>query len=377
MSRVLVFSRDPGGANTVIPLVGPMRARGWEVLTYGKDAALIKYRQAGLEATDLREVLAEVTPAALTGFLSAVAPDLVITGTSADDFTEKFLWQACEQLGIPCFAVLDQWINYGLRFSAHGVNDIALYRPGSAPAYLPTRIVAMDDYARTEMVADGLPEARILVCGQPYFETVRGSRDETAQIARFCEQAALQPDDFVVVFASEPITTTYGPEALSHWGYSERSILTSLVGALERTAADSDRQLVLVVRPHPKEGVRHFADIVGRCRRVRAVFDTDSSPWTLINRADLVCGMSSMFLLESAVLQTRLLSIQIGLCRQDPFILSRRGLSKSVLSEDELARALRSIIILGDHQLPAFEVILDPVRRIITEMEKILCRYSQ
>ncbi|MEO6923277.1 MAG: hypothetical protein ABI142_05580, partial [Bryocella sp.] len=93
MSRVLIVSRDPGGANTVIPLVKPLLAKGHEVVLYGKDVALAKYQQAGLKGLDISAILpGAVTEEALRGFLVGLDPDVVITGTSADDFTEKYLW---------------------------------------------------------------------------------------------------------------------------------------------------------------------------------------------------------------------------------------------------------------------------------------------
>ena len=57
MKRILLFARDPGGANAIAPLVDKLKLRGYEPLLYGKDAALKQYRGNGLEGRDLaREV---------------------------------------------------------------------------------------------------------------------------------------------------------------------------------------------------------------------------------------------------------------------------------------------------------------------------------
>lgn len=377
MSRVLVFSRDPGGANTVIPLVQPLRERGLDVLLYGKDVALDRYRQAGFAGMDVMTLLPEVTPDAVRRFVEYAAPEAIVTGTSADDFTEKFIWKAGAELGIPSMAIMDQWSNYGLRFSRHGVNDIGEYARERSHPYLPTLIVAMDDHARGEMIAEGLPQERIVVCGQPYFETVKASRNESDAIARFNAIAGIAPEDFVVLFASEPLTTTYGAGALSYWGYTELTILSALISSLERIAGETGRRIALIVRPHPKEGQEHFAEVIGRCRHVRCCFDSESTPWTLMNRADLVCGMSSMFLIESVILGRPVLSIQIGLRREDPFVLARRGITQSIATQEELETRLRNIIVHGEAAIATFEVIRNPVERIITEMEKLLCPSSQ
>ena len=50
--KVLLFARDPGGANAVVPLAPILAERGHQVLLYGKDAALkqyLVYGQAGLD----------------------------------------------------------------------------------------------------------------------------------------------------------------------------------------------------------------------------------------------------------------------------------------------------------------------------------------
>jgi hypothetical protein len=86
MAKVLMFSRDPGGANVIVPLVSPMRARGHEVVLLGKDMALARYRHAGLEGTSITDRMAQVTQESIMGLLRSEGPDAVVTGTSADDF---------------------------------------------------------------------------------------------------------------------------------------------------------------------------------------------------------------------------------------------------------------------------------------------------
>lgn len=375
MKRILVFSRDPGGANAVIPLVPALRERGYEVQLYGKDFALLKYRNAGVEAINIADMIPVITEPALAAFFANIAPDVVITGTSADDDTEKMFWKICESVGIPSMAVVDQWVNYGLRFSEFGVNNIEKYAACKAYSSLPVKIIALDDFARNEMIAEGLPAERIIVCGQPYFESLLTHQVDAVRMENYCRSVAIEANDFVVVFASEPITTTYGEqEALRYWGYTEKTILESLVQALEKVATDYGGQIVLLIRPHPKEGRDHFDNILTHCTRIRWRIDTSSSQWTMMQRADLVCGMSSMFLIESVILSRPTMSVQIGLCRDDPFVLTRRGAMHTIRSVIELEAQLRSIIITVKLALPGFDIISNPVERIVAEVEKMLWR---
>ena len=374
MKTILLFSRDPGGANTIIPLIEPLCDKGYDVRLYGKDVALDKYHQAGREGTDISSILPEITPDTVLAFLKREMPDVIITGTSADDFTENYLWLAAEKLKVHSMSIVDQWVNYGIRFSEHGACEISDYLNSRKHSYLPTRIIAMDDYARQEMIMEGLPAERIKVCGQPYFEELlKFSKTKFPEVTHLDKKYGFSGKEFVVVFASEPITITYADNA-DHWGYTEKTIFALLAKTLDIVAKESGRNITLIIRPHPKESRDGLVQIATEsCGRVKWYVDTECHSWVLINRADLVCGMSSMFLIESLIIGKATCSIQIGLCRSDPSVLGRRGILKSIVDKTELHEYLMRIILDGKRQESVFDIIPNPVERIISEMETLLC----
>ena len=371
MSRVLLFSRDPGGANTVIPLIRSLEERGHYVTLYGKDVALDKYQQAGYVGVNISVSFPEITQDTVLTFLAAENPDIIITGTSADDFTEKYLWLAARHLQIPSLAILDYWSNYGLRFSEFGVSELHLYRNARYHPFLPDRIIVMDELARQGMIADGVPIDLITVCGQPYFEQLLAARD--TDLSGIDKRYDLSSNDIVVTFASEPITDTYGENAGSS-GYTEITIFSSFIRALDRVAGSCSRPVVLLIRPHPKENRERLQGIAGACRYLRWHVDGESHPWTLIRRSDLVCGMSSMFLVESVIMNRPTLSILIGLNTENGFILDRMGILKSILDESTLLKELDNELLRNKLARSAFQVIPNPIERIIDEMETMLCR---
>jgi len=55
--KILLFSRDPGGANTIFPLVGPLKKKGYSVLLYGKDIALKIYSDHGLSGLNIKDFI--------------------------------------------------------------------------------------------------------------------------------------------------------------------------------------------------------------------------------------------------------------------------------------------------------------------------------
>ena len=46
--KILLFSHDPGGSNTIIPLVSKLRGNGFDVSLFGKGPALSKYEYFNL-----------------------------------------------------------------------------------------------------------------------------------------------------------------------------------------------------------------------------------------------------------------------------------------------------------------------------------------
>jgi UDP-N-acetylglucosamine 2-epimerase len=294
--------------------------------------------------------------------------------------TEKYIWKAAEQYGIPCFAILDQWLNYGVRFSQYSVSELKEYYHEKKHVYLPTKILVMDDLAKQKAVEEGLEESRIIVTGQPYFETVKNGikRISKKDIAELHKKLKIQKDDCVIVFASEPISKTYHETDNSDhfWGYTERTILRSLLDALAELTAKKNKAVKIIIRPHPKEDKDNFNDIIAvyEGKEISLTVDDSIDSLQLIAASNLICGMSSMFLIESAIVGKPVLSIQIGLCRENPFILDQIGISKSVLTRNELDEKLGKIMETGFSSAVKFKTENEPVQRVIDAMESALCR---
>ena len=72
--------------------------------------------------------------------------------------------------------------------------------------------------------------------------------------------------------------------------------------------------------------------------------EQDILPQVLISISNIVLGMSSMFLIETAIMGRPYRSVQIGLNRkEDPFMLSRIKITKTIFSFQSLQESLRSI----------------------------------
>jgi hypothetical protein len=376
MYKILLFARDPGGANTIAPLVSPLMAKGYTVALFGKDFALAKFKKEQLQATDVMTRLKSITPDSVLHFLKEENPDVVVTGTSADDLAEKYLWKASAELKKPSIAILDQWINYRARFSRSGVAGL---KDGERLEldFLPDKILVIDELSKKEAIAEGLPASRLVVTGQPYFEAIRKKKCSPEGLATLRKQLEINREDFVITFASEPITQTYNPEKNgSYWGYTEQTIFESLFNALAQLVGRIGRPIKLTVRLHPKEDISTWRSFLTKFKKNRVVITLNqtSDAQELIAISNLVCGMSSMFLLESYLLEKPTLSIQIGLQRDNPFILDRVGIIKSVLNLNDMERTITAVANGQSLNKSTYKLISNPIERIVKYIERLLCQ---
>jgi hypothetical protein len=378
--KIFIFSRDPGGANAIVPLVRPLENRGYRVLLYGADMSLNIYAKAGLLASDIRHKLSEATLEGIRELMNEISPDFILTGTSASDFTERYLWRIAGEMGIPCFAVLDHWINYGQRFSDYAISELVEYKKNRVHPYLPTNIIVMDDIAKAEMIKDGIEPELIITAGNPHFtKLIRFAETfSDKDIEEFKESLGIPASNFLITFASEPISTVYveGGGSELYWGYSEYTILREILEALSIILPQYRGNVTLFVKLHPKEAsschdetIRHF-----RQNKCTIIVDRECDHLKILRSSDLVIGMFSMLLIEAVIMRKPVISVQIGLKRENPFVLDRLGVLRSILTREALLAELREIILEKKIEPRAFEIIKDAEDRIISRMEEYLCR---
>jgi hypothetical protein len=364
--KVLIFSRDPGGANAVIQLIDPLLEKGYDVEVYGKDAAISVYKKFYNLYKDISKELDNINLETICTFIKRIAPDFIITGTSSDDFTERYIWTVSETMGIPAFAVLDQWINYSLRFK--NTSCIGEF-------YLPTKIFIMDEYAQNEMCKEGIDKDRIVVTGQPFFEYVRKNKFkfDSGQIEKFKEEIVGSKNTLLFVFVSQPISTLCLLNEMEedYWGYTEKDIFLKVIRCLEKICNGSDKNIMLVIRMHPKDKIDNYADIINKnCTNVRCIFDNEFDSNLLLMASDLIIGMYSMLLLEAAILDRKFISVQIGLKRENPLILDRIGINKSILTKNELEEVLYNTIFNDYDKRKSYQINFRGIENIIKYVEE-------
>ncbi len=324
---MVALAGDPGGANALAPVL--------EYLALDRRVVLVTY--AYRQATTLWAGRAFPPPQPAARDEMAIRDvlrgcRLVLCGTSVNaEMAELQHIRVARELGVPSLAVLDYWANYALRFQ-YG---------GEAGLCLSDGIAVMDEAAHREMLAEGFPGERLVVTGQPALDHFAGRA--TAGERQAARRGAGVGNDLLVVFASQPLAELYAEvRGDPLWlGYHQYSVLKDLLGALEDIAARRDAIITLVVLPHPRESQTAFAGFSGKHVRLMV---GEGNPHEWARGADLVCGMHSMFLLESCHAGNLTLSLQPGLRQTDTLPVSRQGVCPVVLRAEEMGVALESLL---------------------------------
>jgi UDP-N-acetylglucosamine 2-epimerase len=232
----------------------------------------------------------------------------------------------------------------------------------------------MDEFARKEMCELGIDRERLVVSGQPFFDYIRktGERFGTGEIERLRRELTGTQGGLVFVFASQPIASIHRKNGMAedYWGYTETTVLKSVVRCLSKLTEEMAVKVTLVIRLHPKDESNVYQDALATSSNsIKVVVDRETDSSLLLKAADLIIGMFSMLLLEAAILDKRFISVQIGLKRENPLIFDRMGLMRSILTEKELEETLRGILNGENRQGPNLKFKFGATERIVKYLE--------
>lgn len=337
MTKIMFFAHDPGGANAIKPLIEPLK-KEHEVVVSAKGPAVQKL--------DCDSVIGG---GGLT--LSEVMPDILITGTSANDFTEKELWREAKSLGIKSMAILDHWVNYGIRFSKYGLKDVEKF--DKKCDYLPDYIIVMDEFAKSEMIKDGVPGNIIYPLGNPHFQNIRNHAETLPDIrTKFAGK-----DDILITYASEPYIEDYGKG-------EEINVLKDLADIVK------DENVKILVKLHPKESLEKYAAFAGK----NVILDKESSPLEVIKASDIVISMTSMFLIEALILSKNVLSYQPKETSPDKFILTKNGALPFINNKEDFNIKLHKMFTNKSQLNYDNKVNFDGIDKVVKFVEEQICK---
>ena len=297
----LIHVEDPGAANFVGGLPMALETLGLtaRVIAEGKAAEHLRHLGVAFETP--------VPSATAKDVIDDADPRGVVVGTSENPGSRGLsLMDHGRRRGLVTVGIVDGPANPRWRF--RGGSDDPL-------AHAPDHIFVPDADIAGAYVDLGMARDRVKVCGHPGFDAVRRQREllisEGRKNVRRRLWPELRPEYPLAMFVSE-LSDGFQPEqyrrssdyTLSGWGGSDARSDIVIEEFLDATAA-SGVAPHLVLRLHPKEtdGAEpaHTSrfDLVSRAE----------PPLEAVFAADAVVGMTSVLLLEAALLGRPVVSI--------------------------------------------------------------------
>lgn len=338
MMKILAAAQDAGAANALTPVLRELaRLPPFQVETLAVSHASRIFSKNGV-AHQVPPAWESDIPGAedwAWRFFQTWQPDLLLLGTGWGVSLDKWLLRWAEGAQVPSLALIDHWCHYRERFM----------EPTTGVVRLPSRIGVMEPFALEQAVQAGLPRDRLVITGQPYLEALiaQARRPELLSEARALRKQWLQTAHAgagapLILFASERYPENPGVPVPSFPDYTETEALEGLIQALiQMTKANRSFRPTLVVKLHPKESLQSF-ELGPLAREWKVQVAGGVSAWPCILAADLVVGMTSMILLETALIGKAAVSFQPGVEKDSPFVGTQLDVVPTAANVERLAQ---------------------------------------
>jgi hypothetical protein len=297
---VAIVVEDPGAANFVIELPDVLQKGGRNVHLVAGGAAAGYLQKLNIPAG----MIPDCEPDA---FLDLLRPRLLAIGTGEDpDSFGLRLIPAARARGIASIGLVDSSTHIDSRFRGRSANPLA---------FCPDTVIVPDTLCRDGLIALSLTETQIVVAGHPHWDFVRATRRALAKEDRAALRQRLfklpDPGRPIVLFAAE-ISTGISPAQFQR---SDDYTLTGSGASDGRTEivveeildaiAPRRSKFSLVLRLHPKH---RPCDLSAYAAAFDAVSQSEPS-LEVVHAADAVVGMTSMLMIEAALMRRPTLAI--------------------------------------------------------------------
>jgi hypothetical protein len=298
IKRIHFIAQDEGSVKALLPVF--TRSASWPRVSAHFYAA--KY---GLKYLELQHVECRKFPGAGLYPDDSNVPNLIVAGASMWDSIEKQAIDWARAKGIPSLTIVDHGSNLWGRFTKTGKCDLSS---------LPDMILAPDEESKANMVNIGFPPKHIIVTGNPNFDGIKPAPRGHVGAERRVILCIMQPEYSDGEYRSD---VSWFP------------IITGL-------AEEFGKKVMMIVRPHPKEGPDGYRPL----ERMGIDVDDRSAISDLIIKSDIVIGKNSTSLIEAVFRGKVVISMDLGKNRFERLPTDRMGLSDLASSENELKKLI-------------------------------------
>jgi len=338
--KILAFAREVGGASAIAPVCQAMLQENWELLFLAKDKGLDFLKNQNLDCIDFPSFDVDHLNRLIDRKFQS-SPNLIFTSATSLptlDMTERYLWKWGRENEILTVGVLDQWQNYGLRFSGPGSNERL--------AYLPDYILVMDELAKDEMIKEGIPEELIVITGQPAFDKIiEEHKILSSQINKIKNKLQISDNFTVITFVAESLKKDFGDRL----GYDEQSTLGFLGDVLDEICErNKDLQIYFIIKLHPENKYEEFEWALSRWSSLKKqIIEKELSSCEVIEISDLVVGMTSIMLVEAILVSKITVSLQINSLVDSQLVATKTG-AVPFIKDKKIGRQILNSLLLDE-----------------------------
>lgn len=325
--KVLFCATEAGGARNLVPILKKYSNKmDYQLVTSSGGRPV--FEQSGI-LPDNKKLTSSMSE--ISRILDKYNPDVVLSGRSIKRTSAERLFIICSRArGIPTVAIVDDWYDYRENFCDEQNNL----------THLPDIVCCPDDQAKREAIADGLPREILKVTGSPALTALYEKLDQYSKSPPPCPDVIRKCSKHpIILFISEEIAAIKSNHSRDNeyfLGYDQHSVREDLVEILSH---QFDKCSV-IEKIHPETRGESYSRIE------KANVDW----WTLNNDdiyslcwwSDLVIGMRSMGLMETAILGKPTVSYQPNLLQENRCTAVRKDLIRCCQSASTLQKWLDS-----------------------------------
>ena len=283
---VYFYAVDPGALATMSPVVDAS-PNGINCLWVAEGYAKQKLNSKGINTIDTDELFNKKQK-------GHHIVEVLVLGSQHNFGRTVDTLKMCSSLGIKTIFIFDHWCNYSSNFISSDDSMV-----------IPTRILAMDYYVKSELMSLGIKESQIAIIGHPGIEdtvnAIKSIDDNTKK--RIKKQLGILSKDTVILLVLELLKKSCA-EGL------EYEMVFSVLKALKTIER---KDILLVARLHPRQSRSDFINFLDSYDITGSVIlcPEGVSAAESLSIADIVIGMNSVLLLSSLTLRIPTISLKL------------------------------------------------------------------
>jgi len=346
--KVLATSWHPGGANTIVPVIKKLiEENKVDVVVIGHQYSEKIFQSKGIDYKTIAHWgLKDVSLDSMIRLLQLESPNLVLTGTSAQDpnnkdVIEQTIALAAQKMGINSLAVLDNWLNYSLRFG--DVSGAKKFK------FLPTKIAIMDQIAEQSMLNEGFAKEKLVITGNPHFDdlTIKAKAFSRAKKSAVRQKIGLRTES-LIFFAADSWKNEYAEQ-----GFWDLTIIDLIIDVLESLPEKQKKIIGLAVKLHPRtpaddrDEIKKYVE-KNSGKKIKLIENIDTQEVVLAS--DLILITNSTVGIETVYMSKPCISLQPGLKGEDLLIVSKHGVVPVGYTDKDCKEEVKKAILNKKHR---------------------------